>query len=408
VTGVRVQVMRYSFSGGGRRLMPAGMMPNSTDDQGSFRVFGLAPGDYYVYATMPPAMAMVSPNGRPVAGEEQGFAPTYYPGTPSRTDAERVTVGIGQEVGGVTFGLTPTRLSRVSGRVVGIPPGTPPGFLMASPEEGVMGGVGASGGPIQPDGTFELPRVPPGRYTLRVQSRGGEEALVGMANVTVAGTDLANVVITMQRPGTIAGRVEFEGGAPADLRASQVRVSVVPADPMAMRMSMSGPPEVADDFTFRARGAMGQVFIRGSAGPGWYLKAVHIAGQDVTDEPVTLSTGQSLDGVRVVMTQTRTTLSGSVRDDRGNAVLDTTVLVFPADESRWTFMSRAIRSTRPDTQGRFEINGLPPSSDYRIVAVQNLEDGQANDPEFLASVRDRADRLSLTEGETKVQDLRLR
>jgi hypothetical protein len=216
------------------------------------------------------------------------------------------------------------------------------------------------------------------------------------------------VTITMQRPGILSGRIEFEGGAPADLRAWQVNVVLLLADPMAAWLFPSQPPEVADDLTFRASGAMGPIMLRASGPAGWYLKSAHVDGHDVADSPVTLAAGQRVDGVRVVLTRTRTTLSGSVRDERGNAVVDATVLVFPDDDARWTFSSRYIRTTRPDTEGRFEFSALPPSNGYRIVALPSIEDGQSNDPEFLAGVRDRAERLALAEGETKTVDLRLR
>ena len=113
-------------------------------------------------------------------------------------------------------------------------------------------------------------------------------------------------------------------------------------------------------------------------------------------------------GLRVVLTQSAATVSGSVRDDRGAAVLDATVVVFPDDEAAWRPQSRFIRSARPDTSGRFEIGGLPGSPAYRVIAVQSLEEGQASDPEFLATIRDRAERLSLNDGESKNLDLRLR
>jgi hypothetical protein len=101
-------------------------------------------------------------------------------------------------------------------------------------------------------------------------------------------------------------------------------------------------------------------------------------------------------------------VSGTVRDDRGAAVLDATVVVFPDDEAKWMFQSRHISSARPDTSGRFEITGLPPSRDYRVIAVQGLETGFAGDPEVLTALRERAERLSLGEGEAKSLDLRLR
>jgi hypothetical protein len=409
LTGVQVQAMRYTFAPGGRRLMPAMSMnmggpPNRTDDQGAFRIFGLAPGDYYVHATMPAMMGMRTGAGR-ASGADQGFAPTYYPGTPSRSDAQPVAVAVGQEVVGLVFGLTPTRLARVSGRVIGADGRD--SYLTAMPDDGMTGGS-INGTQIEPDGSFDLPGVAPGRYVLRVQPRGRDDELVGMATVTVAGADLDGVTITMQRPGILSGRIEFEGGAPADLRAWQVNVVLLLADPMAAWLFPSQPPEVADDLTFRASGAMGPIMLRASGPAGWYLKSAHVDGHDVADSPVTLAAGQRVDGVRVVLTRTRTTLSGSVRDERGNAVVDATVLVFPDDDARWTFSSRYIRTTRPDTEGRFEFSALPPSNGYRIVALPSIEDGQSNDPEFLAGVRDRAERLALAEGETKTVDLRLR
>ena len=117
---------------------------------------------------------------------DQGFAPTYYPGTPSMADAERVTVAVGQEVAGISFGLTPTRLSRISGRVIGWTAARGQGFMMAMPEEGMVIGPMMTPGQIQPEGDFEMRGVPPGRYVLRVQPRGPRDAeeLVGLTSVT--------------------------------------------------------------------------------------------------------------------------------------------------------------------------------------------------------------------------------
>jgi hypothetical protein len=278
------------------------------------------------------------------------------------------------------------------------------------PEDTTAIGPMSSGGPVQPDGTFEIGGLPPGRYLLRVQPRGrrdGDE-LVGITTVTVSGVDLTGVTIPLQRPGAISGRIEFEGGAPATLTASQVRVMPMPADPMGGRMMMmTGPPRTADDFTFTVQGVSAPVYLRVNA-PGWHVKAIEYNGDDVTDTPIQLAPGTAVQGVRVLLTQSVTTLSGTVRDDRGNPVVDAAVVVFPADDTRWTFASRFVRSTRPDPQGRFEFTALPPYANYRVVALPSLEDGQVFDPEFLASLADRSERLGLAAGETRSQDLRLR
>ena len=407
---VQVQVMRSMFQGGGRRMMPAGRGDN-TDDQGAFRIYGLQPGEYVVSATLRNETSMTM-NGRLSAGPEQGYAPTYYPGTPSMGDAQRVIVGVGQEVSGVAFGLTPTRVSRISGRVVG---GTRDGaqdFVSLMPEEPSLGfGMGGGGGQVQPDGTFEIGGVPPGRYILRTQPRGPRDGdtLVGMTTVTVAGADLAGIVLTLQRPGTLRGMFEFEGGVPAGVQPTQLRILPMSADPASSRFVMTGPPpQTAGDFTFSMPGIMGPVLVRASAPQGWYLHSVVHNGEDITDTPVPLGPGVEVRDVRVRLTQTVSMLSGTVRDDRGQVVLDATVVVFPTDDTKWGFASRFVRTARPDTLGRFEVRTLPAYANYRVIAVQGLEDGQASDPEFLSGLRDRAERLSLTEGETKALDLRLR
>ena len=105
------------FMAGTRRLVPGGGEGSNdrTDDQGSFRLFGLPPGDYYVSATNRNNMFM-----RPSINntEADGFAPTYYPGTPNISEATRVTVKAGQEMTGANFALIVARMARVRGRAL--------------------------------------------------------------------------------------------------------------------------------------------------------------------------------------------------------------------------------------------------------------------------------------------------
>lgn len=402
----QVQAMRSTFMPGGRRLMPTGRM-DTTDDTGAFRLHGLAPGDYIVTANARNQM-MSGPPGL-VPSAEQGYAPTYYPGTPAMSDAQRVTVALGQEVSGITFAMTPTRVARISGRVTGGAAGDYEGFVSLSPEDMSGGPMMGGGAGLQSDGTFEMTGVAPGRYVLRVQPRGNrrDEDPVGLLTLTVAGADLTGLVIPLQPPARITGRIEFEGGVPADAQPSQVRVFATTADPMGNRFMMSGPPRTNADFTFSVSGVTQPVFLR-TGMPGWYLKAVYVEGDDLIDTPLVVAPGTVVAGVRVVLSRTATTLSGVVRDDRGNASSSAAVVVFPGDDEKLTPQTRFLRSVRPDADGRYEFKGLPPYANYRIVAVESLEDGQVYDPDFIAGLRDRAERLALTDGETKTHDLRVR
>jgi hypothetical protein len=104
-----VQAMRYQFMGGQRRLIPAGRSAPA-NDLGQFRIYGLPPGDYYVSASLRMGMPFMD-----ASDTSTGYAPTYYPGTPSVGEAQRVTVTVGQELTSVDFGLIPTRTSRITG-----------------------------------------------------------------------------------------------------------------------------------------------------------------------------------------------------------------------------------------------------------------------------------------------------
>lgn len=408
LTGAQVRALRYGYAGGVRRLMPAGQ-GNSTDDQGTFRIFGLPPGEYVVTATLNEGRGGLR-GGGPDAEVTTGYAPTYFPGTTNAAEAQRITVGLAQEVGGIGFGLSLMRLSRVSGRLIGGAMGELPGMVMAMPDDAArMAMANLRGAPVMGDGTFELNGLPPGRYTLVAGGRGrrGGDEPTGRLGITVAGVDLANVTIALMPPASVAGTVVTDSGK-VGLRTEQIRIAFSPAQPGGPDAFRAPNATIADDFSFELPGIIEPGYLRVTPPRGWFLKAIERAGDDVTDVPLSLDPGTRLPGFHVVLTEMASGVNGVVRDDRGNAVLDATVVVFPDDDTKWMFQSRFVSASRPDTNGRFEIIGLPAYRDYRVIAVQGLENGFASDPEVLAQLRERAERLSLAEGETKALELKLR
>jgi hypothetical protein len=131
----------------------------------------------------------------------------------------------------------------------------------------------------------------------------------------------------------------------------------------------------------------------------WTLKSVELNGRNLADDPLDLRHGETLDGVRVVLTNRPTHLGGVVLDEK-QVPAEGTVVVFPEETSRWREDSRTVRAARPDQRGEFSIKGLP-AGNYLIAAVDDVQDGQWYDPEFLADLRPRAQRLSLGEAESK-------
>ena len=63
-------------------------------------------------------------------------------------------------------------------------------------------------------------------------------------------------------------------------------------------------------------------------------------------------------------------------------------------------------TARADDRGAFTVEGLPPH-DYLAVAVDDLDAGASEDPDFLESLRERATRFSIDYGETVTLSLDL-
>jgi hypothetical protein len=411
VANASVTAWRYAYAGGTRRMMPAGQNGrDTTDDQGHYRLFGLPPGDYYVSATLRTG----GPEVTDPMGELSGYASTYFPGTTNAADATRVSLAVAQENTTINFGLIATRLVKVSGQVL-MSDGAPAsnGLVMLLPSAatgrpGLAMQQGGNGNRIDANGTFRLSNVAPGRYQVQARA-GGREFELARMELTVGAEDVDGLTM-VTAPGAIAnGSVVSDTGEPFDFKPQQLQIAARPASPDAggpAGPGMAGA-RVADDWTFSLRNLSDAVLIRTGSPQGWSLKSVMVSGQDVTDTPVEFPAGQTISGMLIVLTKKIASLSGLVTDGKGNPVLDATVIVFPNDDKLWTYQSRFIKAARPDQDGRYQVTGLPGPGSYLAVALQGLEDGQAGDPEFLASVKDLGTKFELGEGETKAVDVKL-
>ena len=447
--GVMVRVMRYQYMQGDRRLVPAGTA--QTDDKGAYRVWGLNPGDYYVNAITrleiggggggriagpgggargggPGALAGIANaiggafGGNLAAlvggaGEDQdrlSYAPTYFPGVASVTEARPITVGLSQEVLDIDFGLQLIRTSRVSGRVQN-PDGTPSaGANVNLTPDGATGGRGALGANfgsrVGGDGSFNIGNVPPGRYTLRARGNNRDMPLSAAQPLSVSDGDVSNISVMLNAGGSLSGTIAFESTqtpVPGDL--TQVRVSAPSADP-----SDGGPnpnARVDKDGNFTLDGvSAGPHLIRpngGGALRGWSLKSVTVGGRDVTDTPIEVRSGQRIANVTLTFIDRLTEVDGAITDEQGMPVTEFTVLAFSTDSSTWRAQSRQIMTARPDQTGMYKIRGLP-AGEYYLVTVDPAEQGEWFEPAYLDQHRAGAARLRLADGDVKTQDFRVR
>jgi protocatechuate 3,4-dioxygenase beta subunit len=411
VANASVTAWRYAYQAGARRMAPAqgSNGRDTTDDQGQFRLFGLPPGEYFVSATLRTG----GPEVTDPMGEPSGYAATYYPGTTNAAEAGKVTLAVSQENTGVNFGLIATRLVRVSGQVI-TSSGSPAtnGMVLLVPagangRPAVAAQQGGANARIDQTGAFRLANVAAGRYLLQARS-GGREFEIGRMELVVGTDDVDGVALATAPGATLSGNIVSDAGEPFDFRPAQLQIGARPGSPEAPAMGQgAGGSRVGNDWTFSLPNVTDAVLIRTSSPQGWTLKGVYLNGQEITDTPMEFPPGQAVGGAQIVLTKKLTSLTGQVTDSKGRPVVDATVVVFPANEKLWTYQSRFIKAARPDQDGKYRVTGLPGSESYLVVALQGLEDGQAGDPEFLATVKELGARLELGDGESKAVDVRL-
>jgi hypothetical protein len=108
----------------------------------------------------------------------------------------------------------------------------------------------------------------------------------------------------------------------------------------------------------------------------------------------------------LTLSNQHTSLSGVLETASRLPAVNFTVIAFTTNRSWWVPPFRRIRTTRPATDGHFEFQDLPPG-EYYLAAVTDLAPDDVRDAEFLAQAVGTAIRVTIGEGEQKVQNLRI-
>jgi len=227
--------------------------------------------------------------------------------------------------------------------------------------------------------------------------------------MVVEGRDIENVSLTGSVGATVSGRVVAENGTP---KWAQVRVDV--RQPLRNQTSPSilgtfrnaGSSSVKEDGTFTVEHVFEHARFAVTLPDGWMVKSVTQGGRDVSDVEIPLRSGDELRDVEIVITDRVTTVAGQLTDAQNQPVHDATVIVFAADADKWFEGSRRVRASRPDQQGQWRLKALP-AGEYLAVALEYIEDGSWNDPEYLESLRRYATKVVLGEGGSETVALKV-
>jgi len=404
--GIAMQALRFSWRPNGARQLDS--MSTAvfdrilTDDLGQFRIYGLMPGSYIVATgALPGSLPWKDPTAQ---------ATTYFPGTTNVDEAQPVEVEIGREAS-APFALASAKMARVSGVIVDSG-GRPVGWrsiMLATRSESTT--AARSAATTRPDGSFDIPAVAPGNYTLEVLPVRMEPTDREFASfpIVVEGHDITDLLISTRPSANVTGRIIWEGSSPHP--SATLRISPVAADPRlipaAIISNSEGSGTVDAKGFFSIAGVHGNVVFRttfnGQAEP-WTLKAVRLGGADITDVGYDVFT--DIDGIEVVLTDRGTRVSGIAKNALNQPALDYVVVVLPSEMKPNVSPARFVKTARPDQQGRYQINDLPPGQ-YVVAAIESLSrDGHYN-PAFQKQMRSVATSFALKEGQQLALDLPL-
>jgi hypothetical protein len=327
---------------------------------------------------------------------QTAYSPTYYPGTGELAEAQRIRVELGTESTAI-FPLLPVRTVTVTGTVLTSSGGAANAFLNLVSDAAEFGTPLGIGGVTLPDGTFTIPDVPPGRYTLTASSRGDGPAETGSMPLTVSSDDVTGTTIVMGRPATLKGRFVADAG-------------VVGAIPNALLVATAARPGGTVLASGQGRSfeldELGEPFTLGveSLPDGWGVKSILVDGVDIIDSTVSLAPNQEAQA-EVVLTNRLTQVTGTATAE-GEPV-KAAIVVFAADSARWSYPSRFVRRATADDKGQFRISGLPQTERYLAIATDYLEDGEHYDPEFLERMRNSATPFTFDTSTTQALDLKV-
>ncbi len=375
----------------------------------------------------------------PVNGRIAAYQTTFYPGVTQVSQAMALTLRSGEDRAGIDFQIRPTASARVSGVLMGSAGPASGTLIRLVPAPGradddalvVATAVAAA------DGAFTFLGVPTGQYIVkaRVSPRGGmpnipaeamanfpPEMLAAMqsrsssgessfmqAPLAVGDRDVAGLALALRLGAKLSGQVVFDGAAvkPAAQQLANVQIS------FAQQGGASGPGNVQTrltaDATFKTSNyapGMYTAAVTGLPAP-WLLRSVTIGGREVIASGIEIGEND-LSDVQLTFTDRPSTVTGFVRQDSNGPLPNTTVLLISAEYRTALNAGATPRQQTAVVQpnGAFTFGRLLPG-DYDVVAVPDETVPIDRDVTFFEAVTRAGTRVTVAEGETKSQDLKI-
>ena len=399
---VGVQIFGLVYPNGFPTLR--GTIQKLTDDRGAYRLFWLAPGEYYV---------AVNPSGTPNA---DATLRTLYPGTLDVGRAQAVAVHAGEQVSGIDIEIPTPVLPKISGKVISTIPAEETAqmasvlnsqlsrptlmLLGRDPNKPDIGaGTARTIGTVTLNngtGTFEVAGIPPGSYDLYAripESNAGGGAGFAFAKVPldVKNENISGISITVNRSVVVNGTVSVDGKAPGS---TPIRIQLQPEGSGVKlgvyqsvgQRAISPTPEGAFSLVQVPPG-----LYRVHMGPGLpadlYLADVRQSGAGVFDSGVEI-TSEKPNPLQIVLNSGAGTIEGTALDSAGKPLQGAYVVLAPAMARRQN--RELFHTATADANGKFSIHNVAPGGYQLFAWQQTIPAGAFYNAGFLRPYEDRS------------------
>jgi hypothetical protein len=402
MAGAMVSALRQIYKDGRKQFETT--TADRSNDLGEYRLHGLAPGRYYVSAQPQTWNRVIGDrefSGTEKNAGEKGYARIYYPNATDPTRATNIEVKEGEEVPSLDILMKEMTVYRVRGRVLNLNSkhGSRETALQVMRRNGKVDWEFLTGASVsKTDGTFEIPEMAPGEYTVLAFWSDEGKMYSTQEDVDVVNADVDGLILSIAPGVNIAGQVNWEGKASLDW--GEMSIGASPVQSGFMWVGMARVNE-AQQFTLKdvPQGVF-RLEIEGLS-KDCYIKEVRQGENLLSDDIFRVARGAAIP-LEVTVSSRGAKVEGTVTNEDSLPVAGVWVVAVPEEAKRK--QHRLFKSETTDQFGHFSLRGLAPGK-YRLFSWDGAERGAWVDEDFIKPFEEKGVTVEVADGDAKAADL---
>jgi len=402
VSNVSIEAMRQVYKDGRKNFETT--YSAQTNDLGEYRIFGLGPGRYVIAAELPSWEHVLM--DREYSGAEKGegeksYAKIFYPSALDAASASSVVVKEGEEIPSIDILMREVSAYRVRGKVEVLFPHKEGTMQLMVVGRGQRGGSFGTQELVKADGTFEIPELVPGEYTLIAFFFDQGKVTLAEEDVDVVNQDIDHLTLQIT-PGTeVPGQLIWDGKP--SLAGEKAYVFAFPTGSAFGGQGGIGYLEENNQFVLKEmHPGRFQVNVVGVS-KDCYIQQVKLGETVLPDHVLHMKRGMT-GPLEVTVSAKGARVEGVVSNDETLSVAGVWVVAVPEENKRE--MRFLFKGVTTDQYGHYELRGLAPGK-YTIFAWDGVEEGEWEDPDFLKANAAKGVAIEVRDGDKKTTDLQL-